>query len=541
MKRRDKHVEDFVLRHLGLFKTPPQHDMDLAEARIESKLRTASPAIVDETERLPRHRISLNRIAVGFAAAAALVFVLFLVVPRGTDAAAAVLDGSFSRTLGTRTEIVHVGDAVEAGAIIRTNEGSGAIQLADSRVETKKESEFLWERAEDGIRIRLNKGSVIVNAETGAGRIYVQTKNAVVFGANSIFLVVAEEEGSRVAVIHGEVRVQQGAEAKKLTAAEQLATNPVMEMLPLEEAIAWSRNAAAHLAMLPPQAPTPVPPKKDRTTFEVISIRPSAPLPGAGLRGGPAGDGAKAAPFPDLELARSRTITCGGPGAELDVSPGRFLLRGATVYRLMVLAYGLKDCSLALQTNAITKGPDWIQTERYDVEAVIPEGSPESRQELNRGEAPKLQLMIQNLLADRFQLMVHRERKDVVAFNLVVAKPGKIQLSEDQTPPEPQPKGPGFITRTLPRGVLLNCTGNAVPISAFAACLQRSAGGVIIDKTDLKGLYDIPAVPNWDFSAPAAQSAYASEVLEQIGLKLEPAKTAGEVLVIDRVAKPTEN
>jgi uncharacterized protein (TIGR03435 family) len=209
----------------------------------------------------------------------------------------------------------------------------------------------------------------------------------------------------------------------------------------------------------------------------------------------------------------------------------------------MVLAYGLKDCSFALQTNAITNGPDWIQSERYDIAAIIPGGSPEyTRQELNRGEAPKLQSMIQNLLADRFRLTVHREKKDVVAFNLVVAKPGKIQLSEDQTPPEALPKARGFIIgRAMPRGALLNCTGNAVPIATFAACLQRNAGGVIIDKTDLKGLYDIPAVPNWDFTAPAAQSAYAAEVLDQIGLKLEPVKTPGEVLVIDQVMKPSEN
>jgi hypothetical protein len=109
MKRGDKHVEEFVLRHLGLFKSPPQQDMDLAEARIESKLRAASPSIVDDAEPPARRRTHLNKIAMGFAAAAALVFVIFLVVPRGTDAAAAVLDGSFSRTVGTTTKIVRVG------------------------------------------------------------------------------------------------------------------------------------------------------------------------------------------------------------------------------------------------------------------------------------------------------------------------------------------------------------------------------------------------------------------------------------------------
>ena len=92
-----------------------------------------------------------------------------------------------------------------------------------------------------------------------------------------------------------------------------------------------------------------------------------------------------------------------------------------------------------------------------------------------------------------------------------------------------------------PRGVMLNCAGNEVAISTVANCLQRNVGGVIVDKTNLPGLYDIPQVFNWDFTVPASQGAYASQLLEQVGLKLEGVKTSREVFVIDQVMRPTEN
>lgn len=536
MKRRDKNVDEFVLQHLGLHKTPPQDEMDLAEARIEHKLRTA-PASIEDLHTLPRRRSILNRLAVGFATASAAVLVVFLLIPRGTDAEAAVLDGSFLRGFGTKTEIVHVGEPVKEGMIVRTNEGSAAIQLADSRVETKDQSEFLWERAQDGIRIRLNKGSVIVNGQSGKGKIYVQTANAMVFGTNSIFLVVAEENGSHIAVIRGEVRVQQGAAEKQLLPAEQLATNPSMEALQISEALAWSRSAAAHLAMFIQARGAVIEKPKEPTTFEVISIRQSAPLL-VGSRGAPPAEGIKLSA--DLQARMARNQACGGPASPLELNPRRLSINGATVYRLLVLAYGLRDCSLALQTGLITNAPNWVPSERYDVEALIPEGAPAyTQQQLSRGEAPVLQLMMQNLLADRFKLVLHREPKNVVAFNLVVAKPGKIKLSEEQTPAEVF-KGP-FISSKLPRGVLLNCAGNAVAISQVANCLQRSVGGTIVDKTNLEGLYDIPQLFNWDFTVPASQGVYASQLLEQVGLKLEPLKTSGSVFVIDRVTKPSEN
>ena len=144
-------------------------------------------------------------------------------------------------------------------------------------------------------------------------------------------------------------------------------------------------------------------------------------------------------------------------------------------------------------------------------------------------------------MADRFKLSLHRGLKDVQAFNLVVVKAGKIKLSEDQTTPAPFDARQGFRSNDLPRGVMLNCVGNAVSISSVANCLQRMAGGPIADKTDLKGLYDIPQAASPDTSVPMSEGFRLSQTLEQIGLKLEPTKVPREVLTIERVEKPSEN
>jgi hypothetical protein len=261
--------------------------------------------------------------------------------------------------------------------------------VSDSRVEISDESKLSWERADDGVRVHLSQGSVIVNAKTGTRRLYVHTKDLMAGGAGSAFLVVAEETGSRVAVIHGDVRVQQGATEKVLHAGEQFATNPAMEKLQIKEAISWSRNAEAYVAFLTEVEPAIIPAlaPQERTTFEIISIRPSTPFaaPGGGGRGTAGGGGGnRPERSPERDQIRANSIICGG--AELDVNPGRFVLTGGTVYRLVILAYGLNECSLALQNGKVSGGPEWARSERFDIQATIPAGTPPyTRQQLNAG------------------------------------------------------------------------------------------------------------------------------------------------------------
>src|SRR5215475_7317646 len=121
------------------------------------------------------------------------------------------------------------------------------------------------------------------------------------------------------------------------------------------------------------------------------------------------------------------------------------------------------------------------------------------------------------MLEDRFQLRAHYEKRDLPVYDLVVAKGGpKLKMSQDQTPalrpaaltpptpcaPPPTEKAvgpPAIDSHAIPRGILLvmknlsdvTMTGTAVPIGDLVTMLQGQAGRLVIDKTDMKELFDI--------------------------------------------------
>ena len=244
---------------------------------------------------------------------------------------------------------------------------------------------------------------------------------------------------------------------------------------------------------------------------------------------------------------------------------------------------------MQLQING---GPNWMDSDLFDVQA---------KADCSSGAIPMEQtrLMLQSLLEERFQLKAHYETRELPIYNLVVAKDGpKMKLSEDQTatplqgggpllcgpqpagfgapgprgapfaPGAPVPRGATMMMMS-PQGMTMNAT--SVPITNLVNVLQNQAGRPIIDKTDLKGLFDIklqfsmeglqgpaglggflpppgaggpggPAGPGG--AAPNAADPVPSlftAIQEQLGLKLESTKGPVEVLVIDSVQKPTEN
>ena len=297
-----------------------------------------------------------------------------------------------------------------------------------------------------------------------------------------------------------------------------------------------------------PQAPVP------RETFEVVSIRPADPAALAGGRGGPGARGGGPAGPGGLF----------GPGpmpcpAMIQLNPGRVVLNNVTVYRLLVLAYG-KNCRAATEMELITGAPEWIRTTAFDIQATLPAGAPSyTVQELLMGEAPRLQGMIQNLLADRFQLALHRTSKDAPLYNLVVVKPGKIILSADQAPPPPLvlPTGPpppsdpsapppqfrgGFSLMVDGPDGKVRLRAASISLATLINVLQGQEGRLVIDKTGMKGLYDIDQVMDvGPFEiGPGAVSVWP-EIMQQLGLKLDPARGPVEVLVIDRVERPSGN
>ena len=458
-----------------------------------------------------------------FAAAAVLVLaaILTAIIWRPAD------DALFRVAEGTvrHADTIHSGDT--SGAVL--------VLADESRVEMRAASELSLDRASDGLRIRLNSGGIIVNAaKQRMGHLYVQTRDMTVSVVGTVFVVNAEADGSRVAVLEGKVtvQVQQGSSARTLLPGDQMTTNPVLPLPAVTEQIAWSRDVERHRRLLqqsgvaaPAIQPTAVS-AETRAVFETISIRPAAP-------GSPGGRGSAAGSPPLAPCA----------GVDLQVDPRRFAVRNIPLYGLITLAYG-KRCDPNLQHVG---GPPWLRTDGYDVVAAIPPGSPGySAKQLRDGTAPALELMLQAMLADRFQLVIRRDTQETPVYNLVVVTPGKLTLSAEQNPPERvPPTGPAVFTGPPPMFPTFELSGAL--LSDVTQLLRMISGRPVIDRTGLTGRFDLllnfPSLAGE--SGPELQMGMryqlSSRLEESLGLKLEPARVSMEILVIERAERPSEN
>ena len=174
-------------------------------------------------------------------------------VAPGSRAVVESVDGAlYKMTAGAPAPVVP-GAGIEEGERIRTaRQGGAVIRLRDgSLVETRDRTELRISESRDGIRIRLDRGGVIVQAAKQRSRpLYVATEECLVSVTGTIFSVNHGMKGSRVAVIEGEVHVAQDGQTKVLRPGEQLSTNLSLAPVDVKEEIAWSRNADSYRALL---------------------------------------------------------------------------------------------------------------------------------------------------------------------------------------------------------------------------------------------------------------------------------------------------
>ena len=184
---------------------------------------------------------------------------------------------------------------------------------------------------------------------------------------------------------------------------------------------------------------------------------------------------------------------------------------------LVELAYGVNG-------NQISASPSWFDSDLYDV-AAKPEGDVGLTYE-------QMRPLLQQLLKQRFQLAVHREKKDVPGYVLVVAKSGpKLQAGKQSSA--------GFYI--LQDGL----RGPSMSMAVLAGMLASPLGRPVIDKTGLTGNYDIKlsyATTAADGSSDSTLPSIFTAVQEQLGLKLEGQKVPVDFVVIDHAEKvPADN
>jgi uncharacterized protein (TIGR03435 family) len=277
-------------------------------------------------------------------------------------------------------------------------------------------------------------------------------------------------------------------------------------------------------------------------TFEVATVKPSPPV----------GNG------PMMMGGR------GGPGTP---DPGRFATFNLPLKLLLSRAFGVKDFQVT--------GPGWLESERYDITAKVPPGT--TKEQFN--------VMLQNLLIERFKIELHRDQKEVSIYTLTVGKNGS-KLKETTLPasafeppapgstlPPPPPPRPGEPPkmptdrpglRMMFNGSKMQLTAVGQTVAQIIDLLSRQVGRPIVDKTGLTGRYDFEmefapdagqgvmrmAPPPPPGAGPGGDGAAAASdalprlvtAVQQLELKLDAGKGPVELIVIDKAEKtPVEN
>jgi uncharacterized protein (TIGR03435 family) len=220
-------------------------------------------------------------------------------------------------------------------------------------------------------------------------------------------------------------------------------------------------------------------------------------------------------------------------------TPDGFFLKGLTLEVLVPDAYGVS------RNEQVTGWPGWAHSTRFNIEAKMDAETADALHNLSKQQQEvQRRLMIQSLLADRFNLKVHRETAVRPAFELVLAKGGSKMK---QANPDTDSNGVKFQKGVPPavdwRMSDGNITGHAMPLYILVSQAQGTVDAIVVDKTGLAGRYDVTL--KWDpkngQDPNSTQPSIFAALQEQLGLQLKPIKIPVDTIVIDHLGMPTEN
>jgi uncharacterized protein (TIGR03435 family) len=257
-----------------------------------------------------------------------------------------------------------------------------------------------------------------------------------------------------------------------------------------------------------------------------------------------------------FEVASIKRNNSGDRNSLLRVLPGgRLSATNFSVRSLINFAWQLAPFQ-------VVGSPDWADSDGYDIVAKL-DGNP-GIVEPGKGLPDPRQIAVRNLLADRFKLKTHFEKRELDIYALVMAKPGGtpgpklIQSPQDcatqaaaasgqfppQAPGPPPELGKPYCGIAGGNGrIRFGGLNSAMMAQAFNGPTQR----MVVDRTGLAGSWDfdlrfVPRNRGVDASpADPDLPDFFTAVQEQLGLKLESTKGPVDVLVIDSVERPAED
>jgi uncharacterized protein (TIGR03435 family) len=248
---------------------------------------------------------------------------------------------------------------------------------------------------------------------------------------------------------------------------------------------------------------------------------------------------------PMFDVASVKTNVSGNTAGWIETRPGgELVVRNQPLRSIIWIAHGVQESQLV-------GGPDWLAGERFDIVAK-PASEPRSRDELMQ--------MLQALLAERFNLVLHRETREAAVYALVPVRPGQLGAGARRSATDcdagnaaagrsvPPPGNAGLRPLCGTRRTAGRLMAGGVRLEELARNLSDLAGRTVIDATGITGFHDLDLEwqPELPASAAGALPAPASDapslftaLQEQLGLRLEPRRAPVYVLVIDAVERPT--
>jgi uncharacterized protein (TIGR03435 family) len=254
--------------------------------------------------------------------------------------------------------------------------------------------------------------------------------------------------------------------------------------------------------------------------------------------------------LPPLDVVSVKPNKSGSGGMRIMFNSDGYSATNVSAKMLIQMAYGIRE-------DLISGAPGWAGSTRYDFDAKVAAPDVEALKKLNPEQRRS---MLQPALADRFNLKVHTEIKQLPVYELVVAKGGSKlkEATPGDTYPngfkDPKGVGRGGMMRAGP-GQL---SAQGIQMSSLVNTLAQQLHRTVVDKTGLAGDYDFTlqwteetpdtmfkgsdgAPQRADPAPDATGPSIFTAIQEQLGLKLQSAKGPVETLVIDHIEAPSEN
>ena len=241
----------------------------------------------------------------------------------------------------------------------------------------------------------------------------------------------------------------------------------------------------------------------------------------------------------------------------VDANDVRFaILPGGRLVGIAVQPIFLIRLAYEVQPDQILGAPEWVTSERYDITATMPGGAA-----LSRAALPAL---LRRVLANRFQLVTRTDSRQLPVYRLLVARADRqlggnlLQSPVDCASVVGRAPAPGAADEPTPTnrfgmtacGISAN-PGHILisgwPLSTLTRQLATPLGRVVVDDTGLSGNWDLELryaaegerAP--DLGPAASDVPLVTALQDQLGLKVEPARATVDVILVDRIQRPSDN